>query len=206
MFILPSVINVNSFNTFWESTPDSMRGAWNMADLGMGQAKCYRDVDIIVLRDFVREDERNLMVNLAQSCEGFFSAGPTWSRHELDRIEQVMEVEPTYRQEGRLHEVIGNVARDMWHLGARRSTQVALERRFMTPAPAPKLSENSGIFASKWILFLNDDYRGGEIFFPTRHMVVVPIAGTIVRWPAGIPHGLATAHEGYQFTLSGRSV
>ena len=117
-----------------------------------------------------------------------------------------MEAEPAYRREGRLHEVIGNVARDMWHLGARRSTKVALERRYMTPAPAPKLSENGHVYASQWILFLNADYRGGEIVFPTRHIFVVPAAGTIVRWPAGIPHGVASAHEGYQFTLSGRSV
>ena len=53
-----------------------MRGAWNMADLGMGQAKCYRDVDIIVLRDFVREDERNLLVNLTSPARGSSRPGP----------------------------------------------------------------------------------------------------------------------------------
>ena len=177
-----------------------------MSDLGRGKAKCYRDNDILVLRDFVKEDELALLVNLTQSCEGFCSVGPTGSRHELDRIEQVLEAEPAYRLEGKLHEVIGNVARDMWHLGAGRSTKVALERRFMTPQSAPKMSENSQAFASQWILFLNSDYRGGEIFFPTRQSVVAPLAGTIVRWPSGMPHGVATAHEGYQFTLSGQSV
>ena len=198
--------NVNSFYAFWGSTPDTTRGAWNATDLGMGKAKRYRDSDIIILKEFVQEDELTLLVNLTQSCEGFFSVGPTGSRHDLTRIEDVMEREPYYRVQAHLHVLIGNVARDMWHLGARRSTNVALERRFMKSEPAPKKSENGLVSASQWLLFLNSDYQGGELFFPTRHVVVSPLSGTIVRWPSGIPHGIATTHEGYQFTLSGQSV
>ena len=68
-------------------------------------------------------------------------------------------------------------------------------------APRPeKRRENADDHGTTWVLFLNDDYRGGELFWPTREIVLKPRAGTAVRWPTGIPHGLARTDDGYQFT------
>ena len=198
-------MTVNTFYLFWASTAASVRGSWSNDSVGRGQAKRFRDEDIRVRIDFIRSEEIDLLLNLCQSCEGFFGVSPVGSRHETDRIEQVMEAEPFYAGKD-IGTLIRTISGDMLHLGATRSKEVALERRYMTALPAEKRSEIAGIDASRWILWLNNDYKGGEIFFPTRRIVVPPLAGAIIRWPIGIPHGIATAHEGYQFTLSGLSL
>ena len=203
--MLDDVMTVNTFSLFWASTTPSVRGAWTDSTIGRGQAKRFRNEDIRVRIDFLKEDEIELLLNLCQSCEGFFGFSPTGSRHELDRIEQVMEAEPFYASKD-LGTLIRSICGDMLHLGATRSSEVALERRYMAAVPAEKRSENGMLDPSQWILWLNNDYKGGEVFFPTRRIVVPPLAGAIIRWPMGIPFGIATAHEGYQFTLSGISI
>ena len=69
---------------------------------------------------------------------------------------------------------------------------------------ATRTPEDQG---TSWILWLNDDYQGGRIFWPTREIVLEPVAGTAVRWPSGIPHGIELTYGGgYQFTLEARNV
>ena len=191
------------FDIFWDTLTPSARGGWNEPDLGRGRAECYRDSDILARKGFLQPHECNLLVALAQSCEGFMCAGPVGSTFDLTQMRQVISLDAEYRSLGDLLEV---VQRDMLHGGANRSVDVRLMRRYLQAAPAQKRSENSHVYASRWLLWLNDDYSGGELFFPTRRIVLRPRAGFIVRWPDGIPYGIALAHEGYQFTLSGGSV
>lgn len=200
-FVLPvtSVID----GRVWESlTPDS-RGSWGVSDLGWGKAKRYRDTDILVAEQMIDGPELGLFVALVQSCEGYFSTGPTGGDHDIDRIRHVMGVEPDY---GQIAQLIETISGDMLHVGASRAVDVAVSRRFLRPITPPKRSEQANLDPSEWLLFLNADYEGGELVFPGRRRMIRPRAGTIVRWPCGIPHGIATAHLGYQFTMSGRSI
>ena len=147
------------------------------------------------------------MTGVRLACEGFFSAGVTGVKHDVDRINQVIE---NQAQAGlgadysRIVELVPVIARDMRHRGAKRPVNVGLERRFLRAQPAPQRRERPRTVASEWVLFLNSDYHGGELVFPTRMRCIAPRAGTIVRWPAGIPHAIAPSVDGYQFTLSGR--
>ena len=191
------------FDIFWRSLTASSRGDWNEPDLGRGRAECYRDSDILARKDFLQPHECNLLIALAQSCEGFMCSGPVGSTFDLVQMKQVISWDAEYQS---LDDLLDVIPRDMRHVGAQRSVDVLLMRRYLQAAPAQKRSENSHVYASRWLLWLNDDYSGGELFFPTRRIALRPKAGTIVRWPEGIPCGVTLAHEGYQFTLSGGSV
>ena len=60
--------------------------------------------------------------------------------------------------------------------------------------------------ASDWVVFLNDDYLGGELYFPSRGAVIPPKAGWAIAWPSFIPAGFAPV-DGYgrAFHLGGRA-
>ena len=187
----------------WRSLTPSARGSWSETDLGGGQAKRYYDSNILVRDDFLKEDELHKLVTLTLMCEGWYGAGANTSvfgRREMDRV---IAMDSGF---GDLDDVIVLVCKDMYHVGATRTDDLELRRRFLQAVPAEKHSERRMISASQWTLFLNDDYRGGELLFPTRREIVQPRTGRIVRWPKGIPHGIALAHEGYQFTLGGVSL
>ena len=195
------------FLAVWRATSPSARGGWSESKLGHRQSEAFRDSDIITLPDFVKSADLLGFVNLVQSCEGFFSTGPNGGQHDLSRINKVLEIHSAAGQGGdyeRTAHLIGTIARDMRHEGAKRAVDIVLERSFLRGEGAPQRRERPNAVSSRWLLFLNDDYRGGELLFPTRMLAVPPRAGRIVRWPAGIPVGRATAIDGYAFTLSGR--
>ena len=42
-----------------------------------------------------------------------------------------------------------------------------------------------------WILILNEEFRGGKIFFPTRRQAFDPKRGSALLFPAGLPFGIS---------------
>jgi predicted 2-oxoglutarate/Fe(II)-dependent dioxygenase YbiX len=56
-------------------------------------------------------------------------------------------------------------------------------------------------FAS--VVYLNDDYEGGEIFFPRLGCRIKPTAGLLVafRGTADAPHGVTTVRRGERYTM-----
>ena len=60
----------------------------------------------------------------------------------------------------------------------------------------------------QWMLFLNDDYLGGELYFPGAKLAFRPRAGMCVNWGARYAHGIAPVERGdaYQFYLAGFGV
>lgn len=53
------------------------------------------------------------------------------------------------------------------------------------------------------IFYINDDYEGGEIFFPEYNMKIKPKAGTFITWPSNAKymHGVCEITDGYRYTI-----
>lgn len=54
------------------------------------------------------------------------------------------------------------------------------------------------------ILYLNDDYEGGEIYFPNQNFLYKPKAGDIVMFPSGgteYPHAVNKILKGKRYTI-----
>jgi hypothetical protein len=51
------------------------------------------------------------------------------------------------------------------------------------------------------LIYLNDDYLGGEIYFPKRNIEIKPKAGSILVWPASENHGVKKILDGNRYTI-----
>ena len=194
----------NDFWRFWDEAPESTRGGWTRQEVGKGTRKAFEDRHILRLNNMVKELELRKFVNLIHVLEGEFGgalgAGSGFGQVEIDAVlSRVPEFHP-------LHVIIPAIIGDLRHREDFDVVDVSARRRFMQSIPAEKRHENADDHGTTWVLFLNDDYKGGELFWPTREIVLKPRAGTAVRWPSGIPHGIARTHDGYQFTVSARNV
>lgn len=55
------------------------------------------------------------------------------------------------------------------------------------------------------VFYINDDYSGGELFFPEYDIKIKPKAGTFVTWPSNAKymHGVCEITDGYRYTIPG---
>jgi len=68
-----------------------------------------------------------------------------------------------------------------------------------------------GSHSRTWELFLNGverggryrAFEGGELYFPSREVVVVPSTGTLIMWWPGLPFGVAPVTGGVRRSLRG---
>ena len=192
------------FWQFWDEAPESTRGAWPRQEVGRYQSPAFDNRHILRLNTMVQELELRKFVNLVHMLEsqfgGALGAGRGFGAIEIDTIlRRVPEFHP-------LHELLPSIISDLRHREDCHVVGVSVHRRFMQSLPAEKRRENADDHGTTWVLFLNDDYKGGELFWPTREIVLKPKAGTAVRWPSGIPHGIARTDDGYQFCLSAQNV
>jgi hypothetical protein len=51
------------------------------------------------------------------------------------------------------------------------------------------------------IIYLNDNYLGGEIFFPKKNIEIKPKAGSILVWPASEYHSVKEVMSDYRYTI-----
>jgi hypothetical protein len=54
------------------------------------------------------------------------------------------------------------------------------------------------------VIYLNDDYTGGELYFPDHDLTIKPEAGDYITWPGSgwYVHGVNQVNDGVRFTLS----
>ena len=192
------------FWRFWDEAPESTRSGWTRQEVGTGRRRAFQDRHILRLNDMVKEMELRKFVNLVHMLEGEFGgvlgAGSGFGPAEIGAIlDRVPEFHP-------LHVLLPAIVLDLKHRKDFHAVGLIARRRCLQSIPAEKRHENEDDHGTTWILFLNDDYKGGELFFPTREIVLKPRAGTAVRWPSGIPHGIARTDDGYQFTVSAQNV
>lgn len=64
------------------------------------------------------------------------------------------------------------------------------------------LNKWSGHLSS--VIYLNDDYEGGELYFPDHNLTIKPEAGDYITWPGNrwYQHGVKEVRGGVRFTLS----
>lgn len=53
------------------------------------------------------------------------------------------------------------------------------------------------------VYFLNDDFTGGELFFPALDLVIQPVAGTLICFPSdhNFIHGVRPVTSGHRYTI-----
>lgn len=54
------------------------------------------------------------------------------------------------------------------------------------------------------VIYINDDYEGGEIFFPDLDLEIKPKAGQLISWPSGpmFEHGVKHISGGNRYVIS----
>ena len=50
------------------------------------------------------------------------------------------------------------------------------------------------------VLYLNDEYEGGEIYFPDQKRVIKPVAGQLIAFPGAWWHGVNAVTKGQRYT------
>jgi hypothetical protein len=60
-------------------------------------------------------------------------------------------------------------------------------------------TDNSNEFTA--IIYLNDDYEGGELNFPDLELSIKPIKGSVILWPGSITHSISTVVSGIRYTM-----
>jgi hypothetical protein len=55
------------------------------------------------------------------------------------------------------------------------------------------------------VFYINDNYIGGELFFPEYDVKIKPKAGTFITWPSNAKymHGVCEITDGYRYTIPG---
>ena len=156
--------------------------------------KNSRRASIRYIKGLVEPEECRQLINL------LLVAGGLAGKAELDprEIETAVLSRPSYTM---IADLADCVRRDLAAGG------VAVETRFVRrssgirpPRPRPDLKTPE---ARRWMLFLNHDYEGGELYFPRSWVVMKPLAGRAVVWPAGEPSGIAPIARGCQFAIDG---
>jgi hypothetical protein len=51
------------------------------------------------------------------------------------------------------------------------------------------------------IIYLNDDYQGGELNFPESELNINPPAGSLIVWPGYLTHGVSPVVSGTRYTM-----
>jgi prolyl 4-hydroxylase len=65
----------------------------------------------------------------------------------------------------------------------------------------PHIDDKGRVVLFVGVLYLNDDYSGGETVFPTEHMEVSPKTGTLALFPPVLPHATRTIRTGVKYIL-----
>lgn len=70
----------------------------------------------------------------------------------------------------------------------------------------PDRTPNNTFFRDySFVIYLNDDYKGGHTYFTNENKVCIPEVGKIVIFPSGLQytHGVLKVSEGKRYTISG---
>ncbi len=187
-----------NFTKFWKGIPEIYRSGWTARESKRLKHAAFSSKHIFLAFNFIVERHLRMLVNLNHRCEMIFGSDSFNAR----QIAKGIQDDPEFTS---LFDLIEFIRQDMNHHESLYSADLQLRRSYLTYTPCPRRRENPQIFGSKWLLFLNDDYHGGEVFFPSRRLVVEPKAGAILRWPIGIPFGRMPTEDGYSFTLEGEN-
>lgn len=115
---------------------------------------------------------------------------------ELDILKSQPLVEAYREHEAAIHSMVCEVA------GESLDFQTPYFVRY-SPTVRPSLEAHIDRSAWTCVIYLNSDFSGGELIFPTLGLSVAPRAGYGVIFPGGYlyPHSSATVRSGTKYAL-----
>ena len=146
------------------------------------------------IEGMVEPEECLQLINLGQVAAGLCGKSQLGPRD----IETVVLRRPSYTM---IADLADCVRRDL--SGNLVPLETHLVRRDSGVRPPRSRPDIKAPMARRWMLFLNGDYEGGELYFPRSRVFVKPAAGCAVIWPVSAPSGIAPIQRGYQFAMEG---
>jgi len=161
------------------------------------------DGDIASADDKIDEQDRTILINIWFFLNGMIGEDRVYN---MRQIEQGIEQDSAYSQ---LRGALDYLREDMRHYEDAKLGELRIRRLYTGTGipwkgPLDEQDDPKGSLETDWILFLNEPDAGGEIYFPTRRVYVPPKAGTVVRWPRGVPSAVVPV-ESPLFLLHGSS-
>lgn len=171
---------------------------------GLGQE------NIQIIKNFISSEELMKMHIYAESIQNWRQLEDNWNDrvHSFELIQQSsIDMASFFKSKTdnvrkiisqtlnvQLSEVVPSVVR--WRVGDEQAPHADKQDVDGSPNPYP---END--IAS--LIYINDDYGGGEIYFPKQNVKLKPSAGSLVFFPGDINylHGVTEVTDGIRYTM-----
>lgn len=163
---------------------------------------------INIVESFISDDEIQRLLDLAMHCSWLDNDGMGVWRGRSYPLFLTPEIMPLaidlrkrienqiYLTENK-HLVTDVMTFARWNIGHYQNPHADAENISGEPHPYPWREYGC-------VLYLNDNYRGGSIFFPQHNLNLRPKPGTLVYFPGTIDylHGVNEVSEGTRYTLN----
>jgi predicted 2-oxoglutarate/Fe(II)-dependent dioxygenase YbiX len=168
------------------------------------------ETNIVVIKDFIDQEDLKTIQNFCLTLDNFRSIpNDHWDNRVCDNaiLSQISpEVNKILKKYQISHKKIiedffSIELRDnapsivIWREGDMQSPHADKEQLDGSPNPYPE-NDIASLF------YLNDDYEGGEIYFPIQNLQIKPSAGSAVFFPGDrfYQHGVTAVETGKRFT------
>lgn len=166
--------------------------------------------NIHVVDNFVSPDDLGKIMTYAESIRTWRSLDDVWDKrvHSFEMIQSNCEDVADFLKSltdsvkkaisrilsAELTDVVPSIVR--WRVGDHQAPHADKQEVDGSPNPYP---END--IAS--LVYLNDDYEGGEIYFPNQGLSFKPSAGSLVFFPGDVNylHGVTAVERGTRYTM-----
>ena len=160
---------------------------------------------IIVVEDFLEKDKADILYNYIKNNQIWHSTQPTdeWK----DRV---------HTHDQFTDDVVLSVAKDVIHRVQKHIEKTMCVTLSMGGPSMVKWRVGNGInpahidrteygktYDISSLLYLNDSYAGGSIYFPNQDKTIRPVKGNLIFFPSdsNLPHGVTTVEEGERYTM-----
>lgn len=168
---------------------------------------------ILQYEKFLLEEDYNILRNYVETTEGWQKMNnPLWNK----RVVNVFNIDPAQKQVlniiAKLHSLTKNEIENRLNPeGEVHSDTIQFQRTFVQPDQPPHSDstgnngEDNGTSHRKFssLLYLNDKFDGGNLWFPNQNIEVVPKPNTLVLFPATFEymHGVKAVTNGIRYSI-----
>ncbi len=194
------------YEQFLKTTPEKYRNI--LGEKGQWREPSKRELH---LKELLKEPECNIFINLTLVA-GELSGWPNsckWNPRRITgfgtgEIKKVLWEDRDYEPyigllDDLRQDLAGNTTSSWMCLSVLREGDHFLPNYHLYP----DLQESND--PRLWILFLNHDFRGGKLFFPTRRHLFDPKQGEAVLFPGKLPFGISPVRHGQMHIVVGDS-
>jgi hypothetical protein len=160
---------------------------------------------IYEIENFLTNEEVNVLLYLIDSSSEedwpktvkneFLDEDPYWSSRLLFLHQSGMDMDI-------MRAIDKRIALLFYH--ASRINQLSAIQRYKTERGMEIHKDDASDSAVKFgvVLYLNDNYEGGEIHYPDFDLTIKPKAKSLIIHPAGLAHGVLPVKQGTRYILS----